>query len=397
MRRSGRGSGRGSISACARSTASPPAAQGQRLGLFSGSGIGKSTLLAMLARHTACDVAVLALVGERGREVREFLEDDLGEAGLARSVVVVATSDSPPLLRREAAFAAMTVAEHFRDQGKSVLLLMDSVTRFCLALREIGLSAGEPPATRGYPPSVFAELPRLLERAGPGLDRTDGPAGHITALFSVLVEGDDHNEPVADAVRGILDGHVVLDRRIAEGGRYPAVDVLRSLSRAVPGCNAPEENALTRRARALLALHADMADMVRLGAYRAGSDPAVDEAVALAPRIEAMLRQARDERHQHRGQLSPCCGRRWIRHDPRSAGSAAAAAPDGGGRSAPRPGRVPARRKRGGGGGCRHRGLHRTRNRGSDQPCGRRCRGGGICRLAPADPSKAACRACRGR
>ena len=269
---------------------------GQRLGLFSGSGVGKSTLLAMLARHTACDVAVLALVGERGREVREFLEDDLGELGLARSVVIVATSDLPPLMRREAAFAAMTVSEHFRDQGKSVLLLMDSVTRFCLALREIGLSAGEPPATRGYPPSVFAELPRLLERAGPGLEQPDGTAGHITALFNVLVEGDDHNEPVADAVRGILDGHVVLDRHIAEAGRYPAVDVLRSLSRAVPGCNAPDENALARRARGILALHADMADMVRLGAYRAGSDPAVDEAVALAPRIEAMLRQDRTDR-----------------------------------------------------------------------------------------------------
>jgi flagellum-specific ATP synthase len=269
--------------------------QGQRMGLFSGSGIGKSSLLAMLAKYTACDVAVLALVGERGREVREFLEDDLGAAGLARSVVVVATSDSPPLLRRQAAYAAMTVAEHLRDQGKSVLLLMDSITRFCLALREIGLSAGEPPATRGYPPSVFAELPRLLERAGPGLEPADTQAGYITALFSVLVEGDDHNEPVADAVRSVLDGHVVLDRRIAEAGRYPAVDVLRSLSRAVPGCNAPEENALARRARALLALYADMADMVRLGAYAAGSDPAVDEAVALAPRIEAMLGQARDE------------------------------------------------------------------------------------------------------
>jgi flagellum-specific ATP synthase len=270
--------------------------QGQRLGLFAGSGIGKSSLLAMLARHTACDVAVLALVGERGREVREFLEDDLGEQGLARSVVVVATSDSPPLMRRQAAFAAITVAEHFRDQGKSVLLMMDSVTRFCLALREIGLSAGEPPATRGYPPSVFAELPRLLERAGPGQDRPDGASGSITALFSVLVEGDDHNEPVADAVRGILDGHIVLDRRIAENGRYPAIDVLRSLSRAVPGCNGPDENALARRARAILALYGDMADMVRLGAYRAGSDPAVDEAVALAPRIDAMLRQSRDER-----------------------------------------------------------------------------------------------------
>jgi flagellum-specific ATP synthase len=266
---------------------------GQRLGLFAGSGVGKSTLLAMLARHTACDVAVLALVGERGREVREFLEDDLGEAGLARSVVVTATSDTPPLMRREAAYAAMTVAEHFRDQGRSVLLLMDSVTRFCLALREIGLSAGEPPATRGYPPSVFAELPRLLERAGPGPER-DGGAGQITALFTVLVEGDDHNEPVADAVRGILDGHVVLDRRIGEAGRYPAVDVLRSLSRTVPGCLQPSERDLVRRARGLLASYADMADMVRLGAYKAGTDPAVDEAVALAPRIERALHQGRD-------------------------------------------------------------------------------------------------------
>ncbi|MDE2580700.1 MAG: FliI/YscN family ATPase [Rhodospirillales bacterium] len=271
--------------------------QGQRLGLFAGSGVGKSTLLGMLARGAAADVAVLALVGERGREVREFIEDELGPEGLARAVVVVATSDSPPLLRREAAYAAMTVAEHFRDQGRQVLLMMDSVTRFCLALREIGLSAGEPPATRGYPPGVFAELPRLLERAGPGLHPSSAApsAGHITALFTVLVEGDDHNEPVADAVRGILDGHVVLDRRIAETGRYPAVDVLRSLSRAAAGCLSGEEAALLRRARALLALHAEMADLVRLGAYRAGSDPAVDEAVALAPRIEAVLTQDRTE------------------------------------------------------------------------------------------------------
>ncbi len=268
--------------------------QGQRLGLFAGSGVGKSTLMAMLARQTACDVAVIALVGERGREVREFVEDELGEAGLARSVVVVATSDAPPLLRREAAYAALAVAEHFRDQGRSVLLMMDSVTRFCLALREVALAAGEPPATRGYPPSVFAELPRLLERAGPGPERPGG-AGHITALFTVLVEGDDHNEPVADAVRGILDGHVILDRRIGESGRYPAVDVLRSLSRTVPGCLAPEEAALARRARGLLALHAEMADMVRLGAYRRGTDPAVDEAIRLAPRIEAVLQQRRDE------------------------------------------------------------------------------------------------------
>ncbi|WP_422865443.1 flagellar protein export ATPase FliI [Endosaccharibacter trunci] len=268
---------------------------GQRLGLFAGSGVGKSTLLSMLARHTECDVAVISLVGERGREVREFIEDDLGEAGLARSVVVIATSDTPPLMRREAAYSAMAIAEHFRDQGKSVLLMMDSVTRFCLALREIGLSTGEPPATRGYPPSVFAELPRLLERAGPGPILPDGSAGSITALFTVLVEGDDHNEPVADAVRGILDGHVVMDRRIGEQGRYPAVDILRSLSRAVPGCNSPEENALMRRARSILAIHADMADMVRLGAYKAGTDPVVDEAVSLAPRIEAWLNQDRNE------------------------------------------------------------------------------------------------------
>jgi flagellum-specific ATP synthase len=269
--------------------------RGQRLGLFAGSGVGKSTLLSMLARHTDCDVAVLALVGERGREVRDFLEDELGESGLARSVVVVSTSDSPPLMRREAAYAAMTVAEHFRDQGKSVLLMMDSVTRFCLALREIGLAAGEPPATRGYPPSVFAELPRLLERAGPGVPGPDGHCGYITALFTVLVEGDDQNEPVADAVRGILDGHVILDRRIAEGGRYPAVDVLRSLSRAVPGCNSEAENALTRRARSILALHAEMADLIRLGAYRAGTVAAVDEAIALTPAIETFLAQGRGE------------------------------------------------------------------------------------------------------
>jgi flagellum-specific ATP synthase len=266
--------------------------QGQRLGLFAGSGVGKSTLMAMLARQADCDVAVIALVGERGREVREFIEDDLGEAGLARSVVVVATSDAAPLLRREAAHAALAVAEHFRDEGLSVLLMMDSVTRFCLAAREIGLSAGEPPATRGYPPSVFAELPRLLERAGPGLE---GKGGSITALFTVLVEGEDHDEPVADAARGILDGHVVLERRIAESGRFPAVNVLRSLSRAAPGILSPQEKALLSRARRLLALHADMADMVRLGAYRPGSDPEVDEAVRLAPRIEALLAQDKDE------------------------------------------------------------------------------------------------------
>ncbi len=266
--------------------------RGQRLGLFAASGVGKSSLMSMLARHADCDVAVIGLVGERGRELREFIEDDLGPTGMARAVVVCATSDAAPLMRRDAALAAMTVAEHFRDEGRRVLLMMDSVTRFAMALREIGLSAGEPPATRGFPPSVFAELPRLLERAGPG---PEGCEGSITGLFTVLVEGDDHDEPVADAVRGILDGHVVLDRRIGEGGRYPAVDVLRSLSRTVPGCLEPPERAILGRARKILSVHRDMADMVRLGAYRAGSDPAVDEAVRLAPLIEDVLRQGKDE------------------------------------------------------------------------------------------------------
>ncbi|MFT8245878.1 FliI/YscN family ATPase [Roseomonas sp. BN140053] len=267
--------------------------RGQRLGLFAASGVGKSTLLSMLARGAGTEVTVVCLVGERGRELREFIEDDLGPEGMARSVVVCATSDAPPLLRRDAALAAMTVAEHFRDQGRQVLLLMDSVTRFAMALREIGLAAGEPPTTKGYPPGVFAELPRLLERAGPA---ADGCPGAITGLFTVLVDGDDHDEPVADAVRGILDGHIVLDRAIGEGGRYPAIDVLRSLSRTVPGCLEPAERPVLLRARKILALHRDMADLVRLGAYRAGTDPAVDEAVRAAPRIEAVLAQRKDER-----------------------------------------------------------------------------------------------------
>jgi flagellum-specific ATP synthase len=264
--------------------------EGQRLGLFAASGIGKSTLLAMLAAAPGFDVVVLGLVGERGRELREFIEDDLGPERLARAVVVCATSDAAAPLRREAAFAATAVAEHFRDAGCRVLLLLDSVTRFAQACREIGLAAGEPPATRGHPPSVFAELPRLLERAGPG---PEGCAGSITALVTVLVEGDDHDEPVADAVRGILDGHVVLDRAIAEAGRYPAIDVTRSLSRSVPGCLTPAQAALVRRARRVLAVQGEMAELVRLGAYRAGTDPAVDEALRLAPRIEALLHQGR--------------------------------------------------------------------------------------------------------
>lgn len=267
--------------------------RGQRIGVFSGSGVGKSTLLGMLARNVACDITVIALVGERGREVREFLEENLGPAGLTRSVVVVATSDTNPMMRREAAYAAMTIAEYFRDRGKQVLFLMDSITRLCQALREIATLAGEPPASRGYPPSVFAELPCLLERAGPG---PDGADGQVTAFFTVLVEGDDHNEPIADSVRGLLDGHVVLSRRIAEQGRYPAIDIGSTLSRSAPGCNSPAESALATKARRILSVHTEVADLVRLGAYRAGADPVADEALSAAPCIEALLRQDCDER-----------------------------------------------------------------------------------------------------
>jgi flagellum-specific ATP synthase len=248
--------------------------KGQRMGIFAGSGIGKSILLSMIARYTSADVIVIGLIGERGREVQEFIHDDLGPDGLKRSVLVV----------------SLTVAEYFRDQGKNVLCLMDSVTRFAMAQREIGLSAGEPPASKGYTPTVFAELPKLLERAGPGVG-----AGSITGLFTVLVEGDDHNEPVADAVRGILDGHIVLDRAIAERGRYPAINVLRSVSRTMPGCNTPEENVIVSRARQLLSTYEDMAELIRLGAYRQGTDPRIDEAIHYYPLLENFLRQDKND------------------------------------------------------------------------------------------------------
>jgi flagellum-specific ATP synthase len=264
--------------------------RGQRMGIFAGSGVGKSVLLSMLARNVDADVSVIGLVGERGREVQEFLQDDLGEEGLRRSVVVVATSDEPALMRRQAAYLTLAIAEYFRDEGKSVLAMMDSVTRFAMAQREIGLSAGEPPTAKGYTPTVFTELPKLLERAGPGRDR-----GSITGIFTVLVDGDDHNEPVADAVRGILDGHIVMERSIAERGRYPAINVLKSVSRTMPRAADPEYLPVITRAKQVMATYADMEELIRLGAYRAGSSPEVDEAIRLHPSLEDFLRQGKDE------------------------------------------------------------------------------------------------------
>ncbi len=265
--------------------------QGQRMGIFSGSGVGKSVLLSMMAKYTAADVSVIGLVGERGREVQEFLEDDLGAEGLARSVVVVATGDEPALMRRQAAYMTLAVAEYFRDQGKQVLCLIDSVTRFAMAQREIGLSAGEPPTSKGYPPTTFGELSRLLERAGPG----EKGKGSITGLFSVLVEGDDHNEPISDAVRGIVDGHIVMEREIADRGRYPAINVLKSISRSMPEILTDEQNAVIKRAKQIISTYEDMSELIRLGAYRRGSDPAVDEAIDIYPQIEEFLSQNKNE------------------------------------------------------------------------------------------------------
>ncbi len=265
-----------------------PCGQGQRLGIFAGSGVGKSSLLGMIARSTTADVNVIGLVGERGREVREFIERDIGEA-LERSVVVVATSDEPALVRIKAAFTATAIAEHFRDQGKQVLLMMDSLTRFAMAQREIGLAIGEPPATRGYTPSVFALLPRLLERAGTS-DR-----GSITGLYTVLVEGDDMNEPIADAARSILDGHCVLSRRLAHRSHYPAIDVLQSISRLDRELVAPEVFRAGQILRELLALYAEKEDLIQIGAYAYGTDPSLDRAIDLRPAIDGFLRQGVDE------------------------------------------------------------------------------------------------------
>ena len=271
-----------------------PLGRGQRVGIFAGSGVGKSVLLGSLARHASADVNVIALVGERGREVREFVERDLGPEGLARSVVVVATSDEPPLVRRQAAFVATTIAEHFRDQGRTVLLMMDSVTRFAMAQREIGLAVGEPPATRGYPPSAFALFPRLLERAG-----TTAHGGSITGLYTVLVEGDDMNDPVADTARAILDGHVLLSRELASAGHYPAIEVLGSVSRLAGDLLTPAEAQAATALRGHLATWRDARDLVSIGAYARGSDAAIDRALDLLPGITAFLRQGRDESTTH--------------------------------------------------------------------------------------------------
>jgi flagellum-specific ATP synthase len=258
------------------------------MSIMAGSGVGKSTLLSMIARGTEAAVSVIALVGERGREVREFIENDLGPEGLARSVVVVATSDAPAVVRLRAAFVATRIAEWFRDAGQDVLLMMDSLTRVAMAQREIGLSAGEPPTTRGYPPSVFGMLPRLLERTGPA------PVGSITGLYTVLVEGDDLQDPIGDTVRSILDGHVVLSRRLATGGHFPSIDVLESISRVAPAVTDATQLADATTLRRLLAAHRDVRELVEIGAYVPGSDPDADLALALMPRINAFLRQPVD-------------------------------------------------------------------------------------------------------
>ena len=266
--------------------------RGQRMGLFAGSGVGKSVLLGMMARYTSADVIVVGLIGERGREVKEFIEQILGEEGLARAVVVAAPADTPPLVRLQGAAYASTIAEHFRDQGKHVLLIMDSLTRYAMAQREIALAIGEPPATKGYPPSVFAKLPALVERAGNG--KPGG--GSITAFYTVLTEGDDQQDPIADSARAILDGHIVLDRSLAESGHYPAINIEQSISRAMHSITTPEQQQLARRLKKLYSRYERSRDLINVGAYAAGTDPLLDEAIKLQESIDAFLQQGIQER-----------------------------------------------------------------------------------------------------
>lgn len=263
--------------------------QGQRLGIFSGSGVGKSTLLGMIARNTEAEVNVIALIGERGREVRDFLERDLKDEGLKRSVIVVATSDQPALVRIKGALVATAIAEHFRDEGKNVLLMMDSLTRFAMAQREVGLAVGEPPVTRGYTPSVFAVLPKVLERAG------NSEKGSITGLYTVLVDGDDFNEPISDAVRGILDGHIALSRDLANSGHYPAIDVLPSVSRVMPDVASNEHIKMASKVKSLMAAYKDARDLINIGAYHRGSNRDIDESIEKMPEITKFLQQDVDE------------------------------------------------------------------------------------------------------
>lgn len=264
--------------------------KGQRIGIFAGSGVGKSTLMGMFARNTKADINVIALIGERGREVREFIERDLGEEGMKRSVVVVATSDRPALERKMAAKTATAIAEYFRDQGKDVLLMMDSLTRFSMAQREIGLASGEPPVTRGYPPSVYSEMPKLLERAG----RAD--RGSITGLYTVLVDGDDFNEPITDTARSILDGHIVLDRKLAQRNHYPAIDVLQSISRCMSQVAAKEHKQAAGKLRNVLATYHEAEDLINIGAYKSGSNPSIDYAISKIDEVNQFLCQQTDEK-----------------------------------------------------------------------------------------------------
>lgn len=266
--------------------------RGQRIGIFAGSGVGKSTLMGMFARNTKADINVIALIGERGREVREFIERDLGPEGMARSVVVVATSDKPALIRKKAAMTATAIAEYFRDQGRDVLLMMDSLTRFSMAQREIGLASGEPPVTRGYPPSVYAELPKLLERAG------TSDSGSITGLYTVLVDGDDFNEPITDTARGILDGHIVLNRKLAQKNHYPAIDVLASISRVMSAIASKEQKEVAGKLKNVMATYAEAEDLINIGAYKSGSNKEIDYAIAKNGAVNEYLLQRTDEKFE---------------------------------------------------------------------------------------------------